>query len=48
MFLVLGARRQVRTLQERQVPRALKIKALERVWTIYSCLATKYTQKENE
>ena len=38
MILVLGARRQVRTLRERQVPRALKIKALERVWTIHSCL----------
>ena len=39
MFLVLGARRQVRTLQERQVPKALKIQALERVWTIHSCLS---------
>ena len=40
MILVLGSHSQVRTLQERQVPKALKIHALERVRIILSCLAT--------
>ena len=39
MILALGERRQVWTLQVSQVPKALKIQALERVRTILSCLA---------
>ena len=38
MILVLGSHSQVRTLQERQVPKALKILALERVLIVLSCL----------
>jgi len=41
MNLVLGSRSQVRTLQEREVPKALKIKCSERVRIIYSCLTKK-------
>ena len=39
MILVLGSHSQVRTLQERQVPKVLKIQALEQVRIILSCLA---------
>ena len=39
MILVLGSHSQVRTLQERQVPKALKILALEQVRIILTCLA---------
>jgi hypothetical protein len=48
MILVLGSHSQVRTLQERQVPKALKILALERVRIILSCLTIPFFGRQKQ